>query len=80
MDRYGSGGSIQISSKLQDLTPFGANPTDWMRYLTLHSMNSLVAVWWRKVDVGGLEDEDDDLGSSGFEEEEFQLDKEEVSV
>ncbi|KAL6544610.1 DNA topoisomerase 2-associated protein pat1 [Orobanche minor] len=73
MDRYGSGGSIQISSKLHDLTPFGANPTG------LRSYEFFGGGMVEEVDVRGLEDEDDDLGSSWFKEIEFQLDKEEGS-
>ncbi|KAL6543019.1 hypothetical protein OROHE_010539 [Orobanche hederae] len=79
MDRYGSGGSIQISSKLHDLTPFGANPTvDALFDASQYEFFGGGMV--EEVDFRGLEDEDDDLGSSGFEEEEFQLDKEEVEI
>lgn len=33
-----------------------------------------------EVELGGLEDDEDDLAPGGFEEEEFQSDKEEVAV
>lgn len=32
-----------------------------------------------EVELGGLEDEEDDLAPTGFEEEGYQLDKEEVA-
>ncbi|KAK6154524.1 hypothetical protein DH2020_008772 [Rehmannia glutinosa] len=62
MDGYGGEGS---TSKLQDLTPFGANPTG----------NTVF-----DAELGGLEDEEDVLAPVAFEEEEFQLDKEEGDV
>ncbi|KAG8365223.1 hypothetical protein BUALT_Bualt18G0082000 [Buddleja alternifolia] len=76
MDGYGGGGGIGDSSKLQDLKPFGANPTgdtlfDASQYAFFG--NDVV----EEVELGGLEDEEDDLAPVGLEEEEFQLEREE---
>ncbi|KAI3466344.1 hypothetical protein Pfo_023007 [Paulownia fortunei] len=76
MDGYGGEGSIQDSSKLQDLRPFGANPTgDTVFDASQYEFFGGDVV--EDVELGGLENEEDDLAPVGFEEEEFQLDKEE---
>lgn len=75
MDRYEEGGSITESSKLQDLKPFGSTPTggtvfDASQYAFFG--NDVV----EEVELGGLEDEEDDAAPVGLEEEEFQLEVE----
>ncbi|CAA0818535.1 Unknown protein [Striga hermonthica] len=76
MDGYGGEGSSGASSKLQGFIPVGANPTgdalfDASQY-EFFGGNVL-----EEVELGGLEDGEDDLAPAGFEEEEFQFDKEE---
>ncbi|CAI9756755.1 unnamed protein product [Fraxinus pennsylvanica] len=76
MDRFGDEGSIEESVNLQDRKPFGANPTgravfDASQYEFFG--NDLV----EEVDLGGLEDEGDDLPGVAFDEEGFQLDGDE---
>ncbi|XP_073123824.1 protein PAT1 homolog isoform X2 [Henckelia pumila] len=76
MDEYGDGGSIQQSSNLQDLQPFAANPTghavfDASQYAFFG--NNTV----EEVELGGLEEDEDDLGAVGFNEEGLQLEREE---
>ncbi|KAL3637583.1 hypothetical protein CASFOL_018751 [Castilleja foliolosa] len=82
MDGYGGGGYIEDASKLQDPTPFVANPTGGSGNTVFDASQYAFfggdAV--EEVDLGGLEDEEDDLAPVGFEEEEFQLDKEEGDV
>ncbi|GER48094.1 hypothetical protein STAS_25250 [Striga asiatica] len=77
MDGCRGEGSIGASSKLQGLIPVGANPTgdalfDASQY-EFFGGNVL-----EEVELGGLEDGEDDLAPAGFEEEEFQFDKEEA--
>ncbi|KAL3614869.1 hypothetical protein CASFOL_040530 [Castilleja foliolosa] len=79
MDGYGDGGYMQDASKLQDLTPLGANSTGGIGNSVFDASQYAFfggdAV--EEVELGGLEDEEDDIAPVGFEEEEFQLDKEE---
>ncbi|KAL2473206.1 Topoisomerase II-associated protein PAT1 [Forsythia ovata] len=76
MDGFGGGAGIEESSNPQDLKPFGANPTgdakfDASQYAFFD--NNMV----EEVELGGLEDEEDDLPPVGLEDEEFLLDREE---
>ncbi|KAL3614868.1 hypothetical protein CASFOL_040529 [Castilleja foliolosa] len=75
MDGYGVWGSNQDSSKFQDLKPMGANPTgDTLFDASQYEFFGGDAV--KEVELGGLEDEEDDVAPVGFEDK-FQLDKEE---
>ncbi|KAL2495761.1 Topoisomerase II-associated protein PAT1 [Forsythia ovata] len=79
MDRFGDEGSNEESANLQDRKPFGANPTgqavfDASQYEFFG--NDLVD----EVDLGGLEDEEDDLPAVASDEEGFQLDRDEVEA
>nr|AMP82900.1 membrane protein YCF1 [Catalpa bungei] len=76
MDGYRGGGSFQDSSKFQDLRPFGANPTGDAIF-DASQYEFFGGDVLEEVELGGLEDEEDDLAPAGFEEEEFQLEKEE---
>ncbi|KAK4420582.1 protein PAT1 [Sesamum alatum] len=79
MDGYGGGGSTQDSSELQDLRPFGANSTGNAVFdASQYEFFGGDAV--EEVELGGLEDEEDDLPPVGLEEEEFQFEKEEGDV
>ncbi|XP_073311885.1 protein PAT1 homolog isoform X1 [Primulina huaijiensis] len=76
MDEYGDGGSIQESSNLQDLEPFTANPTGPAVFdATQYAFFGNNAV--EEVELGGLEDDEGDLGAVGFNEEGLQLEREE---
>ncbi|KAL6553332.1 hypothetical protein OROGR_007174 [Orobanche gracilis] len=79
MDGYGGRGNIHDSSKLQDPTPFGANPTGNNAVFDASQYEFFGGDVVDEVELGGLEDEEDDLAPAGFEEEEFHLDKEEHS-
>ncbi|KAL2459132.1 Uncharacterized protein Fot_55150 [Forsythia ovata] len=48
-----------------------------MQNLMHHSMHSSITILVEEVELGGLEDEEDDLTPIGLEDEEFLLDKEE---
>lgn len=68
MDGYEGRGSVSDSSNLQDLKPFGSAPTgsavfDASQYAFFG--NDVV----EEVELGGLEDEEDDVAPAGFEEE-----------
>ncbi|KAL7142986.1 hypothetical protein ABFS83_08G161100 [Erythranthe nasuta] len=79
MDGYGDGGSMQDSFKLQDLRPLAANPTGNALFdASQYEFFGGDAV--EEVELGGLDDDEDDLARVGLEEEEFQLDKEEGDV
>ncbi|XP_051133588.1 protein PAT1 homolog [Andrographis paniculata] len=81
MDGYGGGGgggggSIGDSSKIQDLTPFGSkildsgeDEFDASRY------EFFGGEVMEEVELGGLEDEEDDIVAFGLGEEGFLLDK-----
>ncbi|KAH6787893.1 topoisomerase II-associated protein [Perilla frutescens var. hirtella] len=75
MDGYEGKGSVSEPSKLQDLKPFGSAPTggtvfDASQYEFFG--NDVV----EDVELGGLEDEEDDVTPAGFEEVEFQFEGE----
>ncbi|KAL6538518.1 hypothetical protein OROGR_012506 [Orobanche gracilis] len=80
MNGYGGRGNIHDTSKLQDPTPFGANPTGNNAVFDASQYEFFGGDVVDEVELGGLEDEEDDLAPAGFEEEEFQLDKEEEDV
>lgn len=79
MDRFEGGGGIKESSNSQDLGQFGANPTgnavfDASQYAFFG--NDVV----EEVELGGLEDDEDEIPQVGLADEEYQLDREEGEV
>ncbi|CAK9157780.1 unnamed protein product [Ilex paraguariensis] len=76
MDGFEGGGIIQESSNPQDLNQFGASSSvdavfDASQY-AFFGNNDV-----EEVELGGLEDEEDDLPEVGFGDEVYQLDQEE---
>ncbi|KAL1556074.1 protein PAT1 [Salvia divinorum] len=70
MDGYEGRGSVSDSSKSQDLKPFGSAPTGGAVFdASQYAFFGNDAV--DDVELGGLEDEEDDVAPVGFEEEEF---------
>ncbi|KAL8469488.1 hypothetical protein ACS0TY_032363 [Phlomoides rotata] len=79
MDLYEGGGSITQSSKPQDLKPFGSTPTAGGTVFDASQYAFFGNDVGEEVELGGLEDEEDDVAPVGFEEEDFQLDGDQVA-
>ncbi|GER56969.1 hypothetical protein STAS_34740 [Striga asiatica] len=79
MDGYGGGGDIRDSSKLQHLESFAENPTG-SAVFDASQYEFFGGDVVDEVELGGLDDEEDDPTPVGFEEEEFQFGKEEEDV
>ncbi|XP_020554478.1 protein PAT1 homolog 1 [Sesamum indicum] len=79
MDGYGGGGSTQDSAGLQDLRPFGTNSSG-NAVFDASQYEFFGGDVVEEVELGGLEDEEDNLPPVGLEEEEFQFEKEEGDV
>ncbi|TYK01889.1 protein PAT1-like protein 1 [Cucumis melo var. makuwa] len=75
MDGFGNGARVQVASTSEDLNRFGANSTEDALFDA-----SQYAFFGKdvmeEVELGGLEDEEDDTLAAGIEEEEFLFDKE----
>lgn len=75
MDGFGNGARVQVASTSEDLKRFGANSTDDALFDA-----SQYAFFGKdvmeEVELGGLEDEEDDTLPAGIDEEEFLFDKE----
>ncbi|KAL3851054.1 hypothetical protein ACJIZ3_012936 [Penstemon smallii] len=69
MDVYGGGGNIEQSSKPTGGAVFDASQYEFFGNDTVD-----------EVELGGLDDEEDDLAPAGFEEQEFQFEREEGDV
>ncbi|KAA8527156.1 hypothetical protein F0562_008615 [Nyssa sinensis] len=75
MDGFGGGSSIQETSNPQDLQQFGESSTVFDASQYAFFGNDVV----EEVELGGLEDEEDDF-SAEFDNEGYQLDREEGEV
>uniref|UniRef100_A0A5B7AWJ2 Uncharacterized protein n=1 Tax=Davidia involucrata TaxID=16924 RepID=A0A5B7AWJ2_DAVIN len=79
MDGFGGGGSIQETLNPQDLEQLGASSTEGAVFdASQYAFFGNDAA--EEVELGGLEDEEDDFPVVGFDNEEYQLDREEGEV
>ncbi|XP_023523774.1 uncharacterized protein LOC111787912 isoform X1 [Cucurbita pepo subsp. pepo] len=74
MDGFGNGARVQVASTSKDLTRFGANSTEDALFDA--SQYAFFGKDMEEVELGGLEDEEDDTLAAGIDEEEFLFDKE----